>query len=127
MAIESADVVLMKSNLFDILVAFDIARATYRRIILNFVWAFGYNIIGEASSSPIPPTIPHLITYLVVAVPIAAGVFYPWWRTPLPPWVAGLAMALSSLSVLASSLLLQLHKPKDFGRHHHNDHNDDNL
>lgn len=51
------------------------------------------------------------VTHFNPAVPIAAGVFYPIWRTTLPPWVAGLAMALSSLSVVSSSLLLNCYSP----------------
>jgi Cu+-exporting ATPase len=47
----------------------------------------------------------------MLAVPIAAGVFFPIWKTTLPPWVAGLAMALSSLSVVGSSLLLNCYSP----------------
>jgi Cu+-exporting ATPase len=86
----------MKSNLYDILVSLDIARQTYNRIKMNFIWAFGYNII---------------------AIPIAAGVFYPWWHVPLPPWIAGLAMALSSVSVVTSSLLLSFYKPEDIGHY----------
>lgn len=85
-AIESADIVLMRSNLYDILVAIDISQKTYRRIKFNFFWAFLYNIIG---------------------IPVAAGVFYPIAYFALPPWGAGLAMALSSVSVVVSSLLLK--------------------
>lgn len=51
------------------------------------------------------------MTYQFSAVPIAAGVFWPLWKTTLPPWVAGLAMALSSLSVVGSSLLLNCYSP----------------
>jgi len=90
-AIESADIVLMSSNLGDIHVAFSIARKTYNRIKINFGWAFAYNVI---------------------AIPIAAGVFFPWIHKTLPPWIAGAAMALSSVSVVLSSLQLKFYKPK---------------
>lgn len=86
---ESADIVLMRSNLEDVVVAFDVSRATFNRIRLNFVWAYGYN---------------------VVSIPLAAGALFPFTHRLLPPWIAGLAMALSSVSVLASSLLLRLYR-----------------
>lgn len=90
-AMEAANVVLIKNDLRDVLVAIDISKATYRRIQLNFLWAFVYNAIG---------------------IPVAAGVLYPIFRFALPPMAAGAAMALSSISVLLSSLALKFHKPK---------------
>jgi len=89
-AMESASIVLMRTSLFDILLAIDISRKTYNRIKLNFGWAFVYNL---------------------VSIPIAAGVFFPLMLATIPPWVAGLAMALSSISVLLSSLLLKRYTP----------------
>eukprot|EP01090_Pellita_catalonica_P011609 TRINITY_DN2339_c0_g1_i1.p1 TRINITY_DN2339_c0_g1~~TRINITY_DN2339_c0_g1_i1.p1 ORF type:complete len:312 (-),score=53.88 TRINITY_DN2339_c0_g1_i1:59-994(-) len=92
-AIQTADVVLMRSDLRDVAVAIDISSKTYRRIKINLFWAFIYN---------------------VAAIPIAAGVLYPAIKMALPPMVAGLAMALSSVSVTVSSLLLKLYrKPKE--------------
>jgi Cu+-exporting ATPase len=88
-AMEAASIVLVRSDLRDVLVALDLSRATLRRIRLNFVWALGYNLIG---------------------LPIAAGVFYPAIQVRLPPEVAALAMAMSSVSVIASSLLLKRYK-----------------
>ncbi|CAD6260040.1 unnamed protein product [Miscanthus lutarioriparius] len=93
-AIEAADIVLMKSNLEDVITAIDLSRKTFFRIRMNYVWAFGYNIIG---------------------IPIAAGVLFPSTRFRLPPWVAGAAMAASSVSVVCWSLLLRYYKsPKKF-------------
>jgi Cu+-exporting ATPase len=89
-AIEAADVVLMRSDLRDLLTAIDVAKRTYRRIWINFGWAFGYNVL---------------------AIPVAAGVFFPVVRIGLPPWIAGLAMALSSVSVVLSSLALRHYSP----------------
>jgi Cu+-exporting ATPase len=88
-AIEAADIVLMKSNLEDVIVAIDLSKTTFSRIRLNYIWALGYNVLG---------------------IPIAAGVLFPSTRFRLPPWVAGLAMALSSVSVVCSSLLLRYYK-----------------
>merc|ERR1711991_396790 len=93
-AIESADMVLMKSNLADVVIALDLARVTYNRIRHNFFWAFVYNCVG---------------------IPIAAGVFFPLVRVTLPPAVAGAAMALSSVSVVLSSLWLKRYKAPQIG------------
>ncbi|XJO75615.1 hypothetical protein BDV3_006266 [Batrachochytrium dendrobatidis] len=89
-AIEAAQVVLVKSDLRDVLILIDISRKTFNRIRLNFAWALGYNLMG---------------------VPIAAGILYPFMHVALAPWVAGLAMALSSVSVVVSSLMLKNFKP----------------
>ncbi|KAL2319315.1 hypothetical protein Fmac_028284 [Flemingia macrophylla] len=88
-AIEAADIVLVKSSLEDVVTAIDLSRKTMSRIRLNYIWALGYNILG---------------------MPIAAGVLYPFSGIRLPPWLAGACMAASSLSVLSSSLLLQFYK-----------------
>ncbi|KAI3959938.1 hypothetical protein MKX01_030229 [Papaver californicum] len=88
-AIEAADVVLMKSNLEDVVTAIDLSRKTLARIRLNYVWALGYNVLG---------------------MPIAAGVLFPFTGIRLPPWLAGACMAASSISVVCSSLLLQSYK-----------------
>jgi len=89
-AIEAADMVLMRSDLRDVVTALDLAKRTFNRIRWNFFWAFLYNTLG---------------------IPIAAGVLYPAIRPgTLPPAAAGLAMALSSVSVVLSSLALKLYK-----------------
>ena len=89
-AVEAADLVLVKSCLLDVICAIDLSRVTYQRIRLNMLWALGYNTLG---------------------IPIAAGVFFPLIKVVLPPEVAGFAMALSSVSVVVSSLLLRNYKP----------------
>ncbi|KAA3468955.1 Cation-transporting P-type ATPase [Gossypium australe] len=74
-AIEAADIVLMKSNLEDVITAIHLSRKTFSRIRLNYIWALGYNILG---------------------IPIAAGALFPSTGFRLPPWIAGAAMAASS-------------------------------
>lgn len=88
-AIEAANYVLMRNDLNDVLTAIDLSRTTFNRIKLNYIWAMGYNLL---------------------AIPIAAGAFYPIIHIRMPPWLAGAAMALSSVSVVTSSLLLRAYK-----------------
>merc|ERR1711991_1196726 len=89
--IEAADMVVMKSDLRDVITAILISKSTYNRIRLNFLWAFLYNALG---------------------IPLAAGVLYAAIRPiTVPPAIAGLAMALSSVTVVCSSLLLKLFRP----------------
>jgi len=91
-AVEAADIVLMRDSLDTVVTAIHLCRATVFRVRLNYFYAFVYNVL---------------------ALPVAAGVFFPLWRVRIPPWVAGAAMALSSVSVVASSLLLNNYKPPD--------------
>lgn len=88
-AIEAADYVLMRDDLEDVLTAIDLSKKTFGRIKLNYIWAMGYNI---------------------VMIPVAAGVLYPATKMQIPPWVAGAAMAFSSVSVVVSSLMLRTYK-----------------
>ncbi|RSK19517.1 heavy metal translocating P-type ATPase [Streptococcus oralis] len=87
-AIESADLVLTTNNLLGVVRAFDMSKKTFNRILLNLFWAFIYNVAG---------------------IPIAAGVFSGFGLV-LNPELAGLAMAFSSVSVLISSLMLNVTK-----------------
>ncbi len=90
-AIESADIVLMKSDLSDAVTAVELSRATIRNIRQNLFWAFIYNIIG---------------------IPLAAGVFYPLWGIKLSPMIGALAMSFSSVCVVSNALRLKLFRPK---------------
>ena len=92
-AIESADVVLMKSSLLDIPAAMDLSRAVLRNIKQNLFWAFFYNSIG---------------------IPVAAGVLYPALHLTLNPMLAAAAMSLSSVCVVSNALRLRGWKPPFF-------------
>ncbi|BCK81235.1 heavy metal translocating P-type ATPase [Vescimonas coprocola] len=92
-AIESADVVLMKSSLLDIPAAMDLSRAVLRNIKQNLFWAFFYNSIG---------------------IPVAAGVLYPALHLTLNPMLAAAAMSLSSVCVVSNALRLRGWKPPAF-------------
>jgi len=95
-AVEAADVVLMRAGLTSVADALALARAVFQRIRLNYVFAMGYNLC---------------------AVPVAAGVLYPWLKVRLPPWLAGGAMALSSVSVVVSSLMLRRYQGPNLRLH----------
>ena len=89
-AIESADMVLMKADLRDAVTAFRLSRAVLRNIRENLFWAFIYNI---------------------VCIPLAAGVFYPLLGWKLSPMLAAAAMSFSSVSVVLNALRLRRFKP----------------
>jgi len=86
-AMQCADVVLLRNNLCDLVAVLALARATVWRIRLNFLWAMGYNLVG---------------------LPLAAGALFPLMHTQVPPLAAGIAMVVSSLTVLLCSLSLRL-------------------
>lgn len=89
--LEAADVTLTRSDLQDCLAFLALSKTTWRTIILNFFWAFCFNF---------------------VCLPMAAGLFYP--SIHIPPLIAGMGMALSSLLVVSTSLGLKYFKPPDF-------------
>jgi Cu+-exporting ATPase len=87
-AMEAANIVLMRPDLLDVVVAIDLSRTILRRIWLNFIFASCYNLL---------------------MIPLAMGLFMPW-GIHLPMMVNGIAMSLSSVSVVTSSLLLKFYK-----------------
>ncbi|KAH8999057.1 heavy metal translocatin [Lactarius akahatsu] len=89
-ALSSASFILVSSDLSGVLTLVDLSATVFRRVKFNFLWALVYN---------------------TAALPIAAGVLYPIRNTRLDPVWASLAMALSSVSVVCSSLMLRLYKP----------------
>ena len=90
-AMESADIVLMKNDLLDVAGAIELSKATIRNIKENLFWAFFYNIIG---------------------IPIAAGCWYAAFNLKMNPMVAALAMSFSSVFVVSNALRLRFFKPK---------------
>ena len=93
-AIEAADVTVMRDDLRGVIAAIELSRRTMRIVKENLGWAFGYNL---------------------VLVPVAAGMLYPIWGIQLSPILAGLAMALSSVSVVTNSLRLGRFRPSAWG------------
>ncbi len=85
-AIESADIVLIKSDLMDVPTALKLSRATIKNIKENLFWAFGYNTLG---------------------IPVAMGVLYIFGGPLLNPMIAAAAMSFSSVSVLLNALRLR--------------------
>ena len=91
--VNAAGIVLMKDSLIDVINGIRISKASFKRIKINFVWAFMYNLL---------------------LIPIAMGILYPLKGFRLDPMLAGAAMALSSISVVLSSLMLKFQKPLSF-------------
>lgn len=89
-AMESADIVLMKSDIMDVVTAIELSKATIKNIKQNLFWAFAYNILG---------------------IPLAAGLIYMFGGPKLNPMFAAAAMSLSSVSVLTNALRLKGFKP----------------
>lgn len=91
-AIESGEIVLIKDNLMDVVNALELSKKVMSRIKQNIFWAFAYNTI---------------------LIPVAAGALYPIWRITFKPELAGLAMAMSSVTVVTLSLMLKRYTPKE--------------
>jgi Cu+-exporting ATPase len=90
-AMETGEIVLIKDDLRDVVLAMDLSKYTLNKIKQNLFWAFFYNVIS---------------------IPIAAGVFYPFTGLLLNPAIAAAAMAFSSVSVVSNALLMKRYKPK---------------
>ncbi len=91
-AIESADVVLMKDSLLDVATAMELSRKVVRNIHMNLFWAFFYNVLG---------------------IPVAAGALYPAFGIQLSPMIGSAAMSLSSVSVVLNALRLRFFRPRN--------------
>ncbi len=87
---ETGDVILIKDDIRDVVVALDVAKATMRKVKQNLFWAFFYNMLG---------------------IPLGAGLFYPLASLVISPEIAGLMMAVSSISVTLNTLLLKGFRP----------------
>ena len=90
-AVDSADVVLIKNSLFDVVKAIELSKAVVKNIKINLFWAFFYNTLG---------------------IPLAAGVFYPIFALRLTPMIGSAAMSMSSLCVVTNALRLRFFKSK---------------
>jgi Cu+-exporting ATPase len=87
---ETGDIILIKDDIRDVVVALEVAKATMRKVKQNLFWAFFYNTLG---------------------IPLGAGLFYPFVSLVISPEIAGLMMAVSSVSVTLNTLLLKGFKP----------------
>ncbi|MEO0097243.1 MAG: heavy metal translocating P-type ATPase [candidate division WOR-3 bacterium] len=90
-AMETGEIVLIKDDLRDVIIAIDLSKYTLKKIKQNLFWAFFYNIVG---------------------IPVAAGILYPFTGWLLNPAIAAAAMAFSSISVTSNALLMKRYKPK---------------
>jgi Cu+-exporting ATPase len=88
---ETGDVILIKDDIRDVVVALEVGKATMRKVKQNLFWAFVYNTLG---------------------IPLGAGLFYPLASLIISPELAGLMMAVSSISVTLNTLLLKRFNPK---------------
>ncbi len=93
---ETGDVILIKDDIRDVIMALEVARATMRKVKQNLFWAFVYNTLG---------------------IPLGAGLLYPFASLIISPELAGLMMAVSSISVTLNTLLLKGFKPSVGGEH----------
>ncbi len=89
-AIESAGIVLMRSDLADVAAALELSRNVIRNIKQNLFWAFGYNVLG---------------------IPVAAGILHAFGGPLLSPMIAAAAMSMSSVSVVTNALRLRRFRP----------------
>jgi Cu+-exporting ATPase len=90
-AIEAGDIVLIRDDLRDVVVALDLSGYVMGKIKQNLFWAFSYNLVG---------------------IPVAAGILYPFTGFLLNPIIAGAAMAFSSVSVISNALLMRRYRPR---------------
>ena len=121
-AAEASDIVLVSGKVTDACTALDLSRVIFRRIQVRtatcgsclFPLTFPASEASHGFSLVVLQwNLLFSLIYNLLAIPLAAGVFFPMFQTRLPPTVAALAMALSSVSVVFSSLALRLYRPPD--------------
>lgn len=105
-AIESADIVLMKSDLMDAVTAVKLSRSVIKNVKENLFWAFFYNTL---------------------CIPLAAGVFYPMFGVKLSPMIGAAAMSLSSVFVVTNALRLKFFKPNNLSHEDIAEVNEENI
>ncbi|MBI1754747.1 copper-translocating P-type ATPase [Candidatus Azambacteria bacterium] len=123
-AIETGDIILIKDDLRDVVTAIDLSRKTIRKIWENFFWAFAYNVVAIPVAAGfhlfITQSGGNPVAWVVSAAhalgSIAGPIFLNLSQSSLRPEIAGFAMAFSSVSVVANSLLLNRYKEPKFAR-----------
>ena len=113
--------VLVRGNVADVCTALHLSRVIFRRILVSIlclsrvfnIFVFQVPRLTTLFFSPFQLNFVWSLLYNTLSIPVAAGAFYPLFKARLPPTVAAIAMALSSISVVISSLAIRLYKPPE--------------